>query len=518
MTGESAGSRRDDSSRGPVLFGPFCGCLAALVTLTGHPCSGVSEAPSLGITEPPTGSETGTNRAVNTDPDHRLARVDPGAWEHLAMRRALAARDLAQVFRLLRKVGVSQRAIAAATGLAPSEVYEILRGRRVMAYEVLCRIADGLGVPRGYLGLAYDTDTEALLGTTSPVPTETGEDGDVHALLAHAAEVTMGVNTDPDRWRRPGDEAPTPVPERLGASDVSKIEQVTAGLRALDYRYGGGACRDAVIAQTRWVNKLLHADATDALRRRLHITLADLHNLAGWTSLDVGLYRPARRHFAEAITQARQAGEPSLLANVLYRTGRLHLHRGLTVHALRFFQLGQIAARDAADPLAVAVLSANEAWAYGMLGDATQADGSLHRARQEYARAEAASAAPWVRFFGPADLDATTGMVHLGLAAADAPAAKLDTARESLTASLAARGPDMARSRAFELTALATACLYDHDPGEGIPLARQVTELVGELRSARVIDRLAPLIDQLAVTPGADAADLTRQLSAAGTR
>ncbi|MDQ1294562.1 MAG: hypothetical protein QG608_2447 [Actinomycetota bacterium] len=316
------------------------------------------------------------------------------------MRRALAARDLAQVFRLLRKVGVSQRAIAAATGLAPSEVYEILRGRRVMAYEV----------------------------------------------------------------------------------------------------------------------RLLHAEATHALRRQLHITLADLHNLAGWTSLDVGLYRPARRHFAEAITQARQAGEPSLLANVIYRTGRLHLHRGLTVHALRFFQLGQIAARDAADPLAVAVLSANEAWAYGMLGDSAQAVGCLHRAREEHARAEPATAAPWVRFFGPADLDASTGMVHLGLAAADAPAADLSTARETLTASLAARGSDMARSRAFELTALATVCLRDHDPGEGIPLARQVAELVGELRSVRVIDRLAPLIDQLAATPGTDAAGLARQLSAAGAR
>lgn len=455
---------------------------------------------------------------MNTDPDHRVVRVDPGTWEHIAMRRALAARDLAQVFRLLGKVGVSQRAIAAATGLAPSEVYEILRGRQVMAYEVLGRIADGLGVPRGYLGLAFDTDTQALLGAQGAVPVDSNEDGEARALLAHAAEVTVGVSTDPDRWRRPGGEVPTPVPDRLGAADVTQIEQVTAGLRALDYRYGGGACRDAVIAQTRWVGRLLHADANEALRRRLHITVADLHNLAGWTSLDVGLYAPARSHFAEAITQARHAGEPSLLANVLYRTGRLQLHRGLTVQALRFFQLGQIAARDAADPLAVAVLSANEAWAYSILGDSAQAFDCLHRAREEHARAQPTTAAPWAGFFGPADLDASTGMVHLELAAASSPAADLATAREALTASLATRGSDMARSRAFELTALATACLRDHDTGEGIAQARHVAELVGELRSVRVIDRLAPLIDQLATTPGTDAADLTRQLSAVGTR
>ena len=362
--------------------------------------------------------------------------------------------------------------------------------------------------------------TDRLLGAQSSVPADTGEGGETRALLTHAAEVTMGVNTGPDRWHRPGGEILTPVPERLGAIDVTHIEQVTAGLRTLDYRFGGGACRDAVIAQTHWVARLLHADATDTVRRRLHITLADLHNLAGWTSLDVGLYAPARQHFAQAITQARCAEEPSLLANVLYRTGRLHLHRGLTTHALRFFQLGQIAARDAADPLAVAVLCANEAWAYAILGDAPQAFGSLHRAREEYARADAVTGGPWVRFFCAADLDASTGMVHLELALArqSADPGNLAVARESFTASVAARGSNMDRSRAFELTALATACLRDHDTGEGIRRAHNVSALVADLRSVRVIDRLAPLITQLTATPGTDAADLVPQLPAFGTR
>ena len=45
------------------------------------------------------------------------------------------------------------------TGQSQSEVSEILKGRQVMAYDVLTRIADGLGVPRGYMGLAYDEAT-----------------------------------------------------------------------------------------------------------------------------------------------------------------------------------------------------------------------------------------------------------------------------------------------------------------------------------------------------------------------
>src|SRR5262245_49458633 len=42
------------------------------------------------------------------------------------------------------------------TGQSQSEISEILNGRRVNAYDVLVRIADGLGVPRGHLGLAHD--------------------------------------------------------------------------------------------------------------------------------------------------------------------------------------------------------------------------------------------------------------------------------------------------------------------------------------------------------------------------
>ncbi|MGH4017442.1 MAG: hypothetical protein ACRDSL_26670 [Pseudonocardiaceae bacterium] len=42
------------------------------------------------------------------------------------------------------------------TEQSQSEVNEICRGhRQVLAYEVLARIADGLGLPRGHMGLAY---------------------------------------------------------------------------------------------------------------------------------------------------------------------------------------------------------------------------------------------------------------------------------------------------------------------------------------------------------------------------
>src|SRR5256885_9911991 len=82
--------------------------------------------------------------------------IDPQVWSKPDMRQALLAREIDSVYRVLRRHGISQRQIAALTGQSQSEVSEILKGRQVMAYDVLVRIADGLGVPRGYMGLAYD--------------------------------------------------------------------------------------------------------------------------------------------------------------------------------------------------------------------------------------------------------------------------------------------------------------------------------------------------------------------------
>jgi tetratricopeptide (TPR) repeat protein/transcriptional regulator with XRE-family HTH domain len=430
------------------------------------------------------------------------------------MRQALAARDLKTVYELLQRVGVSQRGIARLTGQTPSEVYEVLKGRRIMAHDVLVRIADGLGIPRGYLGVAYDESTEGILDLAAATCSiHADERVEVRQLLSHAANVTMGTSVDDlAQWWQPLDRHVAPAPTRVGLCDVMQIEALTAAMRALDYRYGGGACRDAVAAQVRWAQQLLTAVHDEQTGTRLHLALADLHNLAGWTSFDVGMYSIARRHFARALEQARHAGDLSLAANVLYRMGRLHLHRGMHREALKFFQLGQITAQDSGSPLTVAMLCANEAWAYALLDDRPQMRRSIDRAEDEFGRADQAEAPAWVRFFGEADLYASIGVTLCALVSCTEN--DLATGIDQVNHAVALRGPDMARSRIFELTALAIAYYRAGDRDHALDTGGQAVTAAAGVRSVRTLDRLAPLQDLAQATKGdSDLGDLANQIT-----
>lgn len=420
--------------------------------------------------------------------------VTPEAWEDAEMRNALAAREVSTIYKLLRRKGVSQRQIAAMTGQSQSEVSEILKGRQVMAYDVLVRIADGLGVPRGYMGLAYDEVTAQRVAESSESPeAEEPENVKRRKFLAHAAAVAVGAHVlgaDSGSWV--SNPVLTPAPGRIGMTDVRQVEAATRALRSLDYQYGGGFCRDAVVAQLSWGQQMLNSSGTDVVKQRLHVALADLHNLAGWTSFDVGLIDSARNHFGRALELAKAGESDELVANILYRMGRVYLHKEAPDDALKMFQLGQIAAQQSGSELAVAVICANQAWAYAMMGHEDQTMKLIGRTRDEFARANHGEAADWVKFFNEDDVYSMIGTVHTVLAQ------KVDSrhtkyAIPALTRAIDSYGDEVARNKAFNLSSLATNHLLDGDIDHGSKVGVQAVDLAQHLKSKRVRDRLEPL-------------------------
>jgi tetratricopeptide (TPR) repeat protein len=284
---------------------------------------------------------------------------------------------------------------------------------------------------------------------------------------------------------------PRHVPAHIGVEDVERLEAETERLRGVDYREGGGACRDSVIDCAARHDRFLDADATGAVRERLLVALADLHNLAAWTCFDTGREAAAARHWDRALAMACEVGHHDLEANIHYRVGRMRLHGGRRREALEAFAAGLVAARRAGSSRAAAMLHANQAWAYAGSGDAGEAVRLLNLARDEFARASGPTPG-WARFFDEPDLCGLTGVVLTELARTVDPA-RTASAIDSLNAAVAGYSDGMARSRAFSLMALAANHLVDRDFDQAAEVGGRALAAAGAVGSTRVADRLQPL-------------------------
>ncbi|QKV78829.1 tetratricopeptide repeat protein [Amycolatopsis sp. Hca4] len=284
-----------------------------------------------------------------------------------------------------------------------------------------------------------------------------------------------------------------PLPISIEDTDVDQLEAAVGVLRALDYRQGGGFCRDAVrVVKT--ASLLLHwGTVPQPLRARLSTVLADVHNLLGWTEFDIGRDEAARRRFERALEIAAEAGNDNLVANIRYRLGRVHLHRHDARGALAEFARGREAAVRSDSGRALAILAANEAWAFAMAGDERPALTRLAEAEAAFATAGSwPEPRPWEAFFRETDMAAMHGTVLTELATAVA-GRYSGEAITQLTSAAGGYGADMARSRSLTLVMLAQNHALRGDFDEATRIGGEAVDLAAQVGSVRPKDRLAPL-------------------------
>jgi tetratricopeptide (TPR) repeat protein len=299
---------------------------------------------------------------------------------------------------------------------------------------------------------------------------------------------------------------------RVGAADVGRLEAATREFRALDYRYGGGSCRDAVQLLLPYAELMLLGVMPEPVAFRLCTAVADLYNLSGWASFDEGRPGVGLAGFGRALELARIAGNDELVANVCYRIGRLYLHYDAVEEAASQFERGQAAAGRTTSMLARAILSANLAWAQARRGDAAAALALLHAARDAFAAAGPVPAPPWSAFFGETDLAAMIGTVHVELAL-NVDVCYGGAAIDSLTTAVDGYGPAMTRSRSLTQIWLATGHALTGELDQAVRIADTVIETATELRSERTKQRMSPLAAAVARYPGnADARDILHRI------
>jgi tetratricopeptide (TPR) repeat protein len=222
-----------------------------------------------------------------------------------------------------------------------------------------------------------------------------------------------------------------------------------------------------------------------------------LHQVVGWACHDLGEHDTARALLVDALSLARQVEDLPLVAGALYRLGRVSIHQKRAGEALKMWQLGQIAAQDSGCLITVAVLHANEAWAYAQLGDDLRVRDALARAEAERQRAKDTPVPGWARFFTmPADMTGMSGLVYSTLATHEEHRKRyVDDALLSCEMSLKGRRPEEGRSRVLDIIGMSGAHLLDGDVATAKRFGMLAVDTAAEISSQRAVDRLRDVVD-----------------------
>ena len=453
-----------------------------------------------------------------------MPRVDREWWDDPRLRPSLAIQDVQALFVWLQRHGFSQAQIAAMTGQSQPEVSAIIKGRKVVAYSVFLRIADGVGIPRGYLGLS---GCLACDGTGSNLVAHDIQGDDPmfrRHFLAAAGAVAAGGALDGVQRLFP-DPVPTArtLPVKVGAPEVAQVRGATAQFRALDYQFGYGTALDAARGYAGWAHGMLSARQSKATARELRIALADLHVLIAWAFHDSGRPTGARRNYVQAMVLAREADEPAMVGTILGDAARVSTDRGDPREGMRLAGFGLLATdSDDVVPAVRAALHLEEAWARARLADEGGTLDALSRAADDLARTDPAAVPAWASSASqrlmPGSHAGLRSQIYQELARTPAYRRHAETAVADAETALAAYdGRRPWTSVVLARMSLATGQLRVGARDDGLATANSVLEQAVALQSTKALARLADISDATQPYAGHDDADDLRAHIAALT-
>ncbi|MGP3968565.1 transcriptional repressor NsdA [Streptomyces sp. 6N223] len=287
---------------------------------------------------------------------------------------------------------------------------------------------------------------------------------------------------------------------RLSVPELEMLERTTAEFRAWDAQSGGGLRRKAVVGQLHEVTDLLQETHPERVRRRLFRITAELSELAGWMSYDIGLQPTAQKYFVLALHAAKEAGDRPLGAFILAQMSRQMIHLGRGEDALELIHLAQYGSREGATARTRSMLHAMEARAYATLGQPPKCHRAVRMAQEAFEEIEPGEAEPnWIGFFSEAELNAENAHSYRDLAyvAGRSPMyvararPLMERAVELFAAEcVSAEGSGHLRSYALNLIGMATVHLLAGEPEAGAVPMGEAIGLAGRLRSERVGNRL----------------------------
>ncbi|MGA4896806.1 hypothetical protein ACPCAJ_02410 [Streptomyces griseoincarnatus] len=335
------------------------------------------------------------------------------------------------------------------------------------------------------------------------------------------------------RWLVPSPSSPLPRPEpdvvpssarargRLSKPELDLLETTTVMFRQWDAQCGGGLRRKAVVGQLHEVTDLLQEPQPDATTKRLFKVAAELAELAGWMSYDVGLQPTAQKYFVLALHAAKEAGDRPLGSYVLSSMSRQMIHLGRPEDALELIHLAQYGSRDCASPRVQSMLYAMEARAYANMGQPGRCKRAVRMAEDTFAEADEWDEPDpdWIRFFSEAELYAENSHSFRDLAyvAGRSPtyASLAEPLMKRAVELFGQEGGEHQRSYALNLIGMATVHLLQREAGQSTVLATEAIKAAKKVRSERVNTRIRKTVDTAVRDFGelAEVVELTERLA-----
>ncbi|MFH8222738.1 hypothetical protein ACH4C2_24650 [Streptomyces sp. NPDC018057] len=332
------------------------------------------------------------------------------------------------------------------------------------------------------------------------------------------------------RWLVPAPPAPLAPPEqaaaarrpgRLSRPELELLESTTVMFRKWDAQCGGGLRRKAVVGQLHEVTDLLQEPQQEDTTRRLFRVAAELAELAGWMSYDVGLQPTAQKYFVLALHAAKEAGDKPLGSYVLSSMSRQMIHLGRPDDALELIHLAQYGSRDCAGPRTQSMLYAMEARAYANMGQPGKCKRAVRMAEDTFADVEDWDEPDpdWIRFFSEAELygENSHSFRDLAYVAGRSPTyASLAEPLMDKAVQLFAADDEHQRSYALNLIGMATVHLLQREPEQSTRYAAHAMDVAKKVRSERVNTRIRKTVGNAVRDFGdlGEVIDLTEQLAA----
>lgn len=291
---------------------------------------------------------------------------------------------------------------------------------------------------------------------------------------------------------------------------VALIESQISAIRRLDDSVGGEQILGITDSAFALVADLLRQSSYRSdLGRRLHVALAELAQLAGWASYDLGDHGQSQRHYLTALHAAHTADDRPLGARILSCLAYQAAARGYAQDAITLADCAQRGLGDKATPTVRSLLAAAEARAYAVAEDGRSFGHALNRAEHELERARREDDPSWSYWHDAANIaiDSGSDFGRLG---------QFRAAERRLREGFALR-PDYVRDRAVYLPDLADIQRQQGDLDAACATASEAYRLGTELGSARALNGVrafrAKLSRHTAARPVADFLTLTASLA-----